>query len=187
MRIVGLGAMLAVLAMPSAAWAQNDPELACVYRGAAAEDALILYAMGRRAVPEDEREDEAMNRLADQVGRCQAQHGWTDTEAMAAIQYALGRAAYEDTAATLAARGFASGFLELVVADLGEQGMTMLRSGDDRPENLDFVGGIVSRRIEESGAYVADRADLMNVGRIVARGVVAASVRDRGAAAFRSR
>jgi hypothetical protein len=183
MRRARLFIMGAAMAVATALHAQPKPdniEIDCVNDHVAPADVDSVWMVQRARRTPTEQESAAMDRLAEAARGCAAQNGWTQARTVTAIIYAIARVIYEEAVRDLAARGIAPGFLEQVAADLGERGRTALLTQDTAHGNLEYIGGIVARNLAAVHAPIRPGSpELVEVGRIVGRGVAAMIGRDQ--------
>jgi len=174
MSVAALALLLAAVAPPPGA----DP-IACVRDGAQQADLVAVAAGGA-----------ARERVRAQVASCSARNRWTDGQAEAAFQYAVGSAFYDGAVRALRGRGVSDAVIVIdqVAADLGDRRIAALAAGERTDLGEDEIGRIITRRLAAAGFSLPDESpEWEAVGVEVGHGMAGKYFRERALAAFNQR
>jgi hypothetical protein len=166
-------ALLAALALAPANPADG---VECVYR---VMDRPTLHAVAEIMQPGHEDDPPPLDRMRAAASVCAKRLGWSDPHAWDSAVYAMARAGYEETVATLQSWGVRTPVIDQVVAVLTPEQKAQVLAG-----KTGFLGPLSERFMGESEIIKLPRQRRAAAADLVGAGIVSALTRDDVVAGF---
>lgn len=177
-RLLALGAAAAGLAMPAAAHAFGKP-IACLYDHVAHNDKIdhdaLQALVARDMVAQANDEKIAMARIGSEMGKCQAQYGWSRQRQHAVFGYLHARLLFDSQSDTLKAHGITYEMIGKVVDTMtADRRSTYLNGSVSR----DMIGDAIVSLRNAGGAIddttAADQAFEVALGKALVASIAEA-------------